>query len=44
MSKEVYECPTQWLAEAFFSEAQEIYSHVEFLNWDGKLLTLAFIP
>lgn len=43
MSRKIYECPTRWLAEAFFSEAQELYSHVEFLSWDGSKLTLAYI-
>lgn len=36
-------CEGPLFMESVFAKMQEIYTHVEFLGYDGKYLTVAFI-
>lgn len=43
MSTRTIKCESKRVMEYVFSEMQEIYSHVEFLHYDGRRLTIAYI-
>lgn len=36
-------CEGSLFMESVFAKMQEIYTHVEFLGYDGKFLTVAYI-
>lgn len=38
------ECRTLHFAELLVADYQTLYSHVEFISWDGASLVLAYIP
>ena len=43
MSTRRTECKGAVFMERVFAKMQEMYTHVEFLGYDGKFLTVAFI-
>ena len=43
MSTRRIECNGAVFMERVFAKMQELYTHVEFLGYDGKFLTVAFI-
>lgn len=43
MSTKKFSCPSTTLMESTFAYLQEIYSHVEFLRYDGKWLFVAYV-
>lgn len=43
MSTRRIECKGTAFMERVFAKMQEMYTHVEFLSYDGKFLTVAFI-
>lgn len=43
MSTRSYICKTPRIMEMMFAELQELYTHVEFLSYDGRRLTVAYI-
>lgn len=43
MSRKKFSCASTTLMEYTFAYLQEIYSHVEFVSYDGKWLTVAYI-
>lgn len=43
MSTRRIECKGAAFMERVFAKMQEMYTHVEFLSYDGKFLTVAFI-
>ncbi len=44
MKTEEFECRTLHLLELIVADRQTLYSHVEFISWDGASLVLAYIP
>lgn len=36
-------CEGSLFMESVFAKMQEVYTHVEFLSYDGKFLTVAYI-
>lgn len=39
-----FECDSQHVMELIIADRQERYTHVEFVSWQGGVLTLAYIP
>ena len=43
MSTKRFKCASARLMELTFASLQELYSHVEFLSYNGECLTVAYI-
>lgn len=43
MSTMRLDCRSQRMMERLIADRQALYSHVEFVSWEGNTLTLAYI-
>lgn len=43
MATRTIKCESKKVMEIVFSEMQELYSHVEFLGYDGRFLKVAYM-